>query len=77
MRVPLPLVAVRDSLGVLARYSASSSVDGFCLTGIGMSSGQCLNHWGLILAARITLAHISISAAMRAANSFGVLATRS
>jgi ABC transporter substrate binding protein len=36
-----------------------------------------LNHWGLIFAARITLAHISISAAMRAANSFGVLATTS
>ena len=38
-----------------------------------MSSGQCLNHWGLIFAARITLANISISAAMRAANSFGVV----
>jgi hypothetical protein len=35
------------------------------------------NHCGLMLAARITFAHISISATMRVANSFGVLATRS
>jgi len=34
-------------------------------------------HSALMLAARITLAHISISAAMRVANSFGVLATTS
>jgi hypothetical protein len=34
-------------------------------------------HSGLMLAARITFAHISISAAMRVANSFGVLATKS
>jgi hypothetical protein len=35
------------------------------------------DHCCLMLATLITFAHISISAAMRVANSFGVLATRS
>jgi hypothetical protein len=42
-----------------------------------LSLNDATLHSALMLAARITLAHISISAAMRVANSCGVLATRS
>ena len=51
--------------------------DAFAETGFIERHLGLPDHCGLMLAARITFAHISISATMRVANSFGVLATRS